>query len=191
MREALVALHFQNDVCHPDGRIPFALDRASGAADVFLARCRNVMEEARGQGWLVVHVHIAFADDYADLPRNCRLFRAVEERGAVKRGSWGAAPFSGFEPRGSDVVLEHQRNSALGGTVLEALLREANVERVSVMGLATQFSVEHTARDAADLGYQVRVIGDCCASADAAAHDASLRTLAMLAEVVATSDLVE
>jgi len=34
------------------------------------------------------------------------------------------------------------------------------------MGLATQFSVEHTVRDAADLGFHVRVFADCFASAD-------------------------
>jgi nicotinamidase-related amidase len=49
--------------------------------------------------------------------------------------------------------------------------------------------VEHTVRDASDLGHSVRVIGDCCASADADAHSASLRTMAMLAEIVAASNL--
>ena len=57
------------------------------------------------------------------------------------------------------------------------------------MGLATQFSVEHTVRDAADLGYAVTVLAHCCASADAEAHEASLRTMAMLATIV-TSGLV-
>ena len=27
MADALIALHFQNDICHPDGRIPFSLNR--------------------------------------------------------------------------------------------------------------------------------------------------------------------
>ena len=29
MSNALVALHFQNDICHPEGRIPFSLNRAT------------------------------------------------------------------------------------------------------------------------------------------------------------------
>jgi hypothetical protein len=32
MSDALIALHFQNDVCHPQGRIPFSLQRAGGDA---------------------------------------------------------------------------------------------------------------------------------------------------------------
>ena len=59
------------------------------------------------------------------------------------------------------------------------------MNRVHVMGLATQFSVEHTVRDAADIGYSVTVLADCCASGDAEAHRASLRTMAMLADVIA------
>ena len=30
MTKALIALHFQNDICHPDGLIPFAIDRSAG-----------------------------------------------------------------------------------------------------------------------------------------------------------------
>jgi nicotinamidase-related amidase len=60
---------------------------------------------------------------------------------------------------------------------------------VNVIGLATQFSVEHTVRDAADMGYRVRLFADCCTSGDLEAHRASLRTLSMLAEVV-SSDTV-
>jgi nicotinamidase-related amidase len=67
---------------------------------------------------------------------------------------------------------------------LEGRLGELAIERVNVIGLATQFSVEHTVRDAADMGYRVRPFADCCASGDLEAHRASLRTLSMLADVV-------
>jgi nicotinamidase-related amidase len=186
MSDALIALHFQNDICHPDGRIPFALDRRAAGADLFLATSLSVLNKARLLGWTIVHVHIAFADDYSDLPRNCRLFQAVEKFGAVKQGSWGAAPVDGFEPREGEITLNHGRNSAFRNTGLEGLLREREIERLHVMGLATQFSVEHTVRDAADLGYAVMVLAHCCASADTEAHKASIRTMAMLATIVTT-----
>jgi nicotinamidase-related amidase len=183
MADALIALHFQNDICHPDGRIPFSLDRGDPAAASFLAASREALANARAASWTVAHVHIAFAEDYSDLPRNCRLFEAVGKLGAMKRGSWGAAPLAGFEPREGEIVVTRNRNSAFRGTDLEARLRELGVERLHVMGLATQFSVEHTVRDAADLGFFVTVLADCCASADRKAHDASLRTMRMLAEI--------
>src|SRR5713101_4314545 len=98
MSNALVALHFQNDICHPEGRIPFSLNRDTREAAAFLAASRGALAHARSHGWTLAHVHIGFAEDYSDLPRNCRLFNAVEKLGAVKRGSWGVAPFAGFEP---------------------------------------------------------------------------------------------
>jgi nicotinamidase-related amidase len=181
MADALIALHFQNDICHPEGRIPFSLKRDE--ASVFLTASRAMLEKARRDGWTIVHVHIAFADDYSDLPRNCRLFSAVEELGAVKRGTWGAAPLAGFEPSAGETVIAHSCNSAFRSTGLESILRERAAQRIYVMGLATQFSVEHTVRDAADMGFHVTVLSDCCASADLEAHRASLRTLAALAEI--------
>jgi nicotinamidase-related amidase len=183
MPDALIALHFQNDICHPDGRIPFSLKRNTAEAAAFVEASRAALAGARAERWTVAHVHIAFAEDYSDLPRNCRLFRAAEALGAVKRGSWGAAPFAGFEPREGEIAVTHACNSAFRGTGLEALLRERGIERLAVMGLATQFSVEHTVREAADMGFAITVFADCCASADIEAHHASLRVMAHLAEV--------
>jgi biuret amidohydrolase len=184
MRDALVALHFQNDICHPLGRIPFSLDRKTDAAARFLAASKRALDEARRAGWTVAHMHIVFAEDYSDLLRNCTLFLKTETFGALKRGSWGAAAYEGFEPIDGEIFVTGNANSAFRRTDLESLLRERAIERVNVMGLATQFSVEHTARDAADMGYRVRIFEDCCASADMDAHHASLRTLALLADTV-------
>jgi nicotinamidase-related amidase len=145
-----------------------------------------MLEAARRAGWTIVHKHIVFAEDYSDLSRNCTLFVKVEALGALKRGSWGAAAFDGFEPRVGEIFVVGNGNSAFRRTGLEGLLGKRAVDRLNVMGLATQFSVEHTVRDAADMGYRVRLFADCCASGDLDAHRASLRTLSMLADVVSS-----
>ena len=184
MSDALLALHFQNDICHRDGLIPFSLDRSTGAAANFLSASKRALDEARRAGWTIAHIHIAFAPDYSDLLRNCRLFLKTETLGALKRGSWGAAAYAGFEAAADEIVVTTNCNSGFRRTDLEAVLNERGVSRVNVMGLATQFSVEHTVRDAADIGYRVRLLADCCASGDVEAHRASLRTLTMLADVM-------
>ena len=189
MSKALIVLHLQNDICHPDGRIPFAVDRSGPGPERFLAACRELIARARGGGWTVVHVHIAFAPDYSDLPRNCRLFGAVETLGAVRRGSWGAEPMDGFAPEPGDVHLIHTCNNAFHGTGLDEILRGRGVTHVHVAGLATQYSVEHTVRHACDLGYAVTMVRDCCGSANAAAAEASFAAMAMLADVVGSAAL--
>lgn len=183
MAKALVALHFQNDICHRDGLIPFAIDRSSAAPDAFLDRARTAIARARDAGWLVVHVHIAFAPDYSDMPRNARLFLAAEKLGALKLGSWGVAAMEGFEPGPDDMLLVHRANNAFHETGLEDALEAAGVREIAVMGLATQYSVEHTVRHATDLGYAVTMLRDCCASANPAAAEASFAAMAMLAEI--------
>jgi nicotinamidase-related amidase len=190
MSSALIALHFQNDICHPDGLIPFSLDRSAETPPRFLEASRKLLESARVNGWTIVHVDIAFAPDYSDLPRNCRLFATVEKLGAVKRGSWGAAAMEGFERAEGDVALVHKCNNAFQETDLDRILRERGVQRVCVIGLATQFSVEHTVRHAADLGYFVTVARDCCASADIEAQQASFKTMSMLADIVDSRAIV-
>ena len=189
MSRALIALHFQNDICHPDGVVPFAVDRSSGDAERFLEKSRETIARARDADWTIVHVHIAFAPDYSDLPRNCRLFRAVETLGALQRGSWGAEAVDGFEPEAGDILLMHRANNAFHGTGLEGVLRVAAVAEVAVMGLATQYSVEHTVRHAADLGYAVTMIRDCCGTADPAAAEASFKAMEMLAEVKTAAEV--
>jgi len=189
MPKALIALHFQNDICHRDGKVPFSLNRDAGEPEAFLQTSRAVIEGARDGGWTIVHIHIAFNEDYSDLPRNCRQFKAVAETGAVKRGSWGAAAMEGFQPRDGDVVLLHSCNNGFQGTGLHDILRERGIDGIAVIGLATQFSVEHTVRHAADLGYFVTVVRDCCMSANGPAHAASLDVMSYLADIRDSADL--
>lgn len=107
----------------------------------------------------------------------------MEELGAVKLGSWGAEPYEGFEPLRGETRLIHTGNSAFFGTGLQAILEARAVADLTICGLATQFSVEHTVRDAADRGYGVTVLRDCCASANAAAAAAAFEVMSMLADL--------
>ena len=146
----------------------------------FLEASRKALGRARQLDFVIAHIHIAFSPDYGDLPKNCRLFRKVAELGAVTLGSWGAEPYAGFEPLPGETFLIHKGNSAFFATGLDAALEASAVTDLTVCGLATQFSVEHTVRDAADRGFQVTVLRDCCASANAQAAEAAFEVMSML-----------
>ena len=65
-------------------------------------------------------------------------------------------------------------------TELDGLLRERGVERVVVVGLATDYCVKETVLDAVRLGYGATVLRGCVAAVDLKAGDgeAALREMA-------------
>lgn len=182
---AVLALHYQNDVLHPDGKIRVGLDADGQARQRLLDNAAALLAGARAQALPIVHVRIAFRPDYADLLPNCQIFRSVAAIGAVPEGQWGSAFYEGLEPlAGSarEFVVKHTRISAFYGTPLEETLRLLGARRLVVAGVATHSVVEGTVRHAADIGFSVMVAQDACASADPAVHAASLASMRLIAQ---------
>lgn len=63
------------------------------------------------------------------------------------------------------IVYKHYPN-AFRGTKLLEMLKEWNVERVVICGMMTHMCVDATVRAAADLGFQVIIAEDACATRD-------------------------
>lgn len=190
---AVLALHYQNDVLHPDGKIRVGLDADSGARQRLLDNAAALLEGARSHALPIVHVRIAFRPDYADLLPNCDIFRNVAKIGAVPEGQWGSAFYDGLQPlAGSarEFVVKHTRISAFYGTPLEETLRLLGARRLVVAGVATHSVVEGTVRHAADIGFSVMVAEDACASADPAVHAASLASMRLIAQTARVADAV-
>ena len=57
--------------------------------------------------------------------------------------------------------------------------------------MATNASVEGTARQASDLGYRTIIVADACSAADQGSHDASIASLGLLGEITTTAEAVE
>jgi nicotinamidase-related amidase len=184
-RVAVLALHYQNDTLHADGRIRVGLADGDTRRDRLVERAATMLTAARESGWPIVHVRIAFREDYADCPRNTPIFRKTVELGAVKEGQWGSEFLERIAPRPGPIefVATHTRISAFAGTPVEQWLRMWGVERLLVAGVATHSVVEGSVRDAADRGFEVWVAADACAAADSAVHDASLASMALIATV--------
>jgi biuret amidohydrolase len=86
--------------------------------------------------------------------------------------------------------VTHQRVGGFHDSGLDEVLRSAGVETVVFLGVATNASVEGTARVASDLGYRVLVVSDACSAATPEAHAASLESLGLLAEITTTDDVI-
>ena len=190
MKAALLAMHYQNDVLHVDGKVRVGVAADDPARPRLIASAAKLIAGARANGVPVISVRIAFAPGYADCLRNCTLFRRVAETGAVLDGSWGAEFFEELAPRPGETVVTHKRNNPFWPSELEAAVQRTGATQLYVAGIATNHVVEHGARHASDLGYDVVVVEDACSTAQAHLHAASLETLALLADVVGVDEAV-
>lgn len=191
-RGVLLALHYQNDVIHPDGLIRVGIDNDQRRTAVIDAATR-LLAFARAQAWRIVHVRVAFRADYADLPRNMPIMASVEKLGAVRDGSWGAEFHEALAPlqNADEFVLKHTSISAFRGTPLAGLLQQFKAQHVHVAGVATHSVVESTVRDAADSGLEVTVVADACTAAQPATHEAAIRSMALMARITTVAELTE
>jgi gluconolactonase len=108
------------------------------------------------------------------LKLNAPLFNGVKDTKALVRGTWGAKPAKGLEPKPGDHVVEKMRMSAWQGTRLENLLAGLGIDTVVVSGAWTNMSIEHTARTGADKGFTMIVPEDGCSTMNADWHNASI-----------------
>lgn len=192
LRTAVLALHYQNEVLHPEGRIRVGVAENDPMRGRVIEAAGQLLSGAREKQLPIFHVRIAFRPDYADCPRNTPIFRRTVELGAVKDGEWGAQFMEALSPLPSEreFVITHARISAFKGTALEQTLRTLGVQRLIVAGVATHSVVENTVREAADLGYEVSVAADACAAAAPEVHQAALSSMALIADITTVADVL-
>ncbi len=149
MAEALIIVDFQNDFT-PGGAL------AVRDGDSIAGRLNELAAEPRFE--LVVATrdwhpadHGSFAEQGGPWPVHC------------VQGTEGAELHPSLERERVDVVIdkgtdpETEGYSGFEGTTLGELLRERGIDRVTVVGLATDYCVKNTALDALRQGLDVSV----------------------------------
>ena len=168
---ALIVVDVQNDFAHPDGSL-----FVTGGDAIVGAINDEIERTAAGGGEVVLtqdwHPESTphFVDDGGTWPVHCVA------------GTWGAELVDGLDPddRATAVIRKGTNGedgySAFsmrepGGDVdiptgLADLLRERDVSKVVVVGLATDVCVAATARSAADAGFETTVLLDATRPVD-------------------------
>lgn len=185
---AVIALHYQNEVLHPDGKIRLGIAEGATGRDKVIDRARHLLTGARAAGVPVVSVRVAFRPDHADVLQNAPIFRNVMRLGAMAEGSWGAQFFDGLGPAPGEFVVTHNRIGAFHGSSLSDTLRVLGVTRLIVAGIASSSVVVTTVGQAADLGFEVIVAQDACSAARPEMHAAALAIMSVVAEVVSVDE---
>lgn len=186
----LLALHYQNEVVHPQGKIRIGIAEASPERAAVIAAAKRLLDGARARGVPVVSVRIAFRAGHAEVARNAAIWRRVADAGAMTEGSWGAEFYEGLGPLPDELVVTHQRNNAFHGSSLADLVALFRPERLVIAGISTTYVVESTVRHASDMGYAVTVAADACSSSSPAMHQASLEAMALLAGIASVDEIV-
>lgn len=187
-RTAVLALHWQHNVVHPDGLFGPML-AAPVAASGVVARARRFHDAARDLGVGIVFTRFTVPEDGGQLVVNTDFMGMVADAAERFRpDGWGAGLVTEIGVRDADEVSDNQRLSGLAATDLPDRLRERGVDTLLVTGVATNLTVEQTARHGTDLGFHVHVVADCVAAADEPTHEASLANLALATAGVLTAE---
>jgi nicotinamidase/pyrazinamidase len=149
MAEALVIVDFQNDFT-PGGAL------AVPRGDEIAGRIAELLDSGRFD--LVVATrdwhpadHGSFAAQGGTWPPHC------------VQGTEGAELHPGLDRTRVDVIVDKGQDPQTEGysgfqqTELEQVLRDAVIDEVTVVGLATDYCVRHTALDALSAGFDVTV----------------------------------
>ena len=152
MKTALLIIDIQKDY-FPGGKFPLVEPLAAAKKAYQLLQC------FREHGGSHIHIqHISLKPDAA--------FFIKGDSGSDIHDS--VAHFE-HEP----IVYKHYPNSFRETNLLE-MLKEWGVERVVICGMMTHMCVDATARAAGDLGFQVIVAEDACATRDLVYGDTTI-----------------
>ncbi len=186
---AVIAVHMQKDVVTAEGAFGgFFAAQADKVGVVGVTGA--LLDAARSAGATVIYTRVAWQPGFADLVPNSPILGIVSQSGCLVEGSEKAQILPELTPRDGDLVLTHQRVGGFSASQLDVLLRSRGIDTLLFAGVATNFSVEGTARQASDLGYRTVIVSDACSAADDATHEASLASLGLLAEIVTSAEAI-
>lgn len=188
---ALVLCDFDNDIVHPEGKfaswgLPVEVARRN-----VIANTKQLLHAARQAKLPVIHVSGVMRPGLAGSPRNAAVWQALAGMGALLEGSWGAQLHEELKPEAGEMVVIKRRVSAFYHSDLQLALRDVGATAIILCGVATNFVIEGTARDAADAGFVVLIAEDCCSTVSEAVHQASLQAMAMLTTVTSSAEIAK
>jgi nicotinamidase-related amidase len=176
-RTAVLALHWQVNVIEPHGFFGGML-AAPVAASGVVGRTSAFHDAVRRLGVGVFFTRFTIPEGEGALVRNTGFMTAVAgAQESFRPDAPGAALVEAMTVGEGDMVVDNQRLSGLAASPLKGLLTGRGIDTLLVTGVATNLTVEQTARHGTDLGFTVHVVTDCVTAADEATHLASLANL--------------
>jgi nicotinamidase-related amidase len=179
-RTAVVVIDLQKGIVRAPGN--------PHPAATVIANTVRLLEAARGAGAQVVLVHVGGAADGAD-----RLHTTVDQpmRGAAPPAADWSEFIAELNRQAGDIVILKRQWGAFYGTDLDLQLRRRGLTTIVLAGIATEFGVESTARDAYERGYEIVFAEDAMTGRSAESHANSVeRIFPRIGRVRRTEEIV-
>ena len=151
-------------------------------------KVKAVLDGARRAGVPVIHVVIQFREGFPEVSSRNRMFGGVKQGGRLVIGSDATIIEKSLGPVEGDIIVSRPRVNAFYSSDLQSILSSKETHTLVLMGIATNWVVEATARYAADADYRVIVLEDCCAGISVEAHNFTIANILSRIAEVSTSE---
>lgn len=188
---ALVTQECQGGVIGPQAGLAALAEEARREAIPNIAK---LLDAARAADVTVIHCLFQRRADGRGSNTNARLFAAAESFGAdLTPGSAGASVLPEFGPGPGDLVLTRTHGlGPMGGTDLDAVLRNLGIKTVVGVGVSVNVAIPNFVMDAVNRAYQFVLPRDAVSGYPRQYAESIVdNTLSLLAAVTTSQAVVE
>ena len=152
----------------------------------------RLLPAARAAGVRVVHCLVQRRPDGLGSNHNAKIFALGRGEVDILPGTPGAAVLPELGPEPTDLVLSRWHGvGPMGGTDLDAVLRNLGVSTIVVVGVSLNIAIPNIVMDAVNAAYRVVVPRDAVAGIPTEYGEAIItNTLSLLATITTTDDLL-
>ena len=186
---AIVTQECQGAVIGPNAGLALLAEEARRVA---LPNITRLLPVARAAGVRVVHCVVQRRPDGLGSNSNAKIFAIGRGEVNILPGTPGAAVLPELGPEPTDLVLSRWHGvGPMGGTDLDAVLRNLGVSTIVVVGVSLNVAIPNVVMDAVNAGYRVVVPRDAVAGIPTEYGEAIIaNTLSLLATIATTDDLL-
>jgi nicotinamidase-related amidase len=186
---AIVTQECQGAVIGPNAGLAMLAEEARRDA---LPNIVRLLPAARAAGVRVVHCLVQRRPDGLGSNHNAKIFAIGRGDVDIAPGTPGAALLPELGPEPTDLVLSRWHGiGPMGGTDLDAMLRNLGVSTIVVVGVSLNIAIPNVVMDAVNAAYRVVVPRDAVAGIPTEYGDAIIaNTLSLLATVTTTEELI-